>query len=176
MEHDDHRGFRHPNLEQWTVAHRGELMSAALTILRSWFAAGSPEPEHQTFGFGSFEEWQRELGGVLENAGVEGFLSNVHDFRDESAVDRKAWQQHLADLHGKYGTATFVVDDVRKDVINDEYTDPLGWHEGMPDPAKERRKYNWHLGNLYRGKRDVWADGRVLRRRDGIGHSGRVKW
>ena len=115
---------------------------------------------------------------MLENAGVEGFLSNVHDFRDESAVDRKAWQQHLADLTASTGQRRSSGDDVRKERHQRRVHRPAGTGtRGCRDPAKERRKYNWHLGEPGIAARgDVWADRRVLRRRDGMGHSGRVKW
>ena len=36
--------FRHPDLREWTRAHRGELVQAALTLVRAWVAAGQPPP------------------------------------------------------------------------------------------------------------------------------------
>ena len=59
--------FRHPNLVRWTRENRAELMSAALTIVRNWYAQGEPEAE-QSVGFGSFEDWQRIVSGILESA------------------------------------------------------------------------------------------------------------
>jgi hypothetical protein len=69
-------GFRHPDLRQWTRTNRGRLVTAALTLVRAWFAAGQPT-EPAEVGFGSFEAWQRIIGGILHAARVDGFLANT---------------------------------------------------------------------------------------------------
>ena len=43
-EHPERKsGFRHPDLRGHVLAHRGELLSAAITVLRGWLAAGRPQ-------------------------------------------------------------------------------------------------------------------------------------
>jgi hypothetical protein len=45
------------NLHEWVPAHRGELASAALTIIRAYLAAG--EPKQAVPNFARFEDWAR---------------------------------------------------------------------------------------------------------------------
>ena len=67
------RKFRHSKLEEWAKKNRRELAQAALTIIQDWIAKGC-SPGNQ--GFGGFEEWASILGGILQNAGIPGFLGN----------------------------------------------------------------------------------------------------
>ena len=62
------RQFRHPDLRGWVRTSRGRLLSACLTLARAWFIAGCPPPASPIVG--SFEEWCRIAGGILEFAGV----------------------------------------------------------------------------------------------------------
>jgi hypothetical protein len=57
-------GFKYPDLRAHVRANRGQLLSAALVILRGWFAAG--RPRHQLAPWGSFEGWS----GVVREAVV----------------------------------------------------------------------------------------------------------
>jgi hypothetical protein len=49
--------FRHPDLLEWVGANRGQLLAAALTILRAYCAAGRPDKGLSPWG--SFEGWSR---------------------------------------------------------------------------------------------------------------------
>ena len=64
--------FRHPKLMEWAEQHRGELLGACLTLARNWYANGQPAPSTPTLG--KFEDWCRVIGGILETAGIGGFL------------------------------------------------------------------------------------------------------
>ncbi len=46
------------NLDTWVPSHRGELVAAALTIIRAYLVAGEPKPQAPNFGDG-FGDWQR---------------------------------------------------------------------------------------------------------------------
>src|SRR5207245_64846 len=76
--------FRHPNLVEWTQAHRPALIAAALTMGRAWIDAGRP-PGPRTLGM--FEGWARVIGGILIVAGLEGFLSNLDDMYESADRD-----------------------------------------------------------------------------------------
>ena len=45
------------DLHSWVPAHRGELVAAALTIIRSYLVTGAPKPP--VANFARFEDWQR---------------------------------------------------------------------------------------------------------------------
>ena len=64
--------FRHP-LPGWALENRGRLVGACLTLCRAWVAAGMPAGRQV---MGGFEAWVRTMGGILDVAGVAGFLGN----------------------------------------------------------------------------------------------------
>lgn len=47
---------RHPDLIPWVSAHRGEILRAALTVLRAWVMAGRPDMGIRPWG-GGYESW-----------------------------------------------------------------------------------------------------------------------
>ena len=167
--------FRHPNLLSWTRENRARLMSAALTLVRYWYVQGEPDAE-QTVGFGSFEDWQRIIAGILECAGVSGFLDNLLSWREESAVDRRGWGGHLIEMWEHTNGTPFRTDDVRLLAVGEKITDPLADAEDTPDPAKDRRKFNYTLGTQYRKWRDVPVGGFVLRQDEAKAHNNVACW
>ena len=100
--------FRHPDLRQWVSAHRHELVAAALTLVRAWIAAGKPDPTGSS-SLGMFESWSRVMGGILQVAGVPGFLSNLSDFYESTDTEGEmvrsflaAWWEQYQDKEYKY--------------------------------------------------------------------------
>jgi putative DNA primase/helicase len=95
-------GFRHPDLRAWAAAHRAELVWAALTIVQAWVAAGRP-PGGQSLG--QFEQWARTTGGVLDIAGVPGFLANAAELYDTADAEAAAWRAFVGlwwERHGNH--------------------------------------------------------------------------
>jgi hypothetical protein len=91
------RDFKIDNLQEWTRQHRGELVAALLTLARGWVAAGRPEPDVELLG--SFEEWTRTVGGILQHAGVEGFLGNLETLYEQVGEETAEWSGFLEALH-----------------------------------------------------------------------------
>jgi putative DNA primase/helicase len=92
--------FRHPQLTAWTLENRGRLLQAALTLLRAWDVAGRPSGEAT---LGSYEQWAAVMGGILEVAGVEGFLQNRERFYDRADRESAAWGEFIAAWKSKHG-------------------------------------------------------------------------
>jgi hypothetical protein len=67
-------GWRVPDLLGWARQRRSDLLSACLTIVSGWINAGKPMGNYT---LGSYEEWARVMGGILDFIGVPGFLSNL---------------------------------------------------------------------------------------------------
>jgi hypothetical protein len=91
------RQFRHQNLRGWVTANRGRLLSASLTLARAWFVAGCPKSRSPTLG--SFEDWCRITGGILEFAGVPGFLDNLDEMYKQADPPTASWEAFLLELH-----------------------------------------------------------------------------
>ncbi len=99
-------GFAYPDLIGHTREHRGELLAALFTMVRAWIVAGKPRAASER-PFGSFDQWNRVVSGVLAYAGVEGFLAN----RDEvlSTIDEDAleWAEFVDALHARFESGAF---------------------------------------------------------------------
>jgi len=95
------RDFRHPELSAWTAKHRGELIYAALTLIQAWVAAGRPEADVTPLG--SFENWTRVMGGILQHAGVPGFLGNILEFYELADSESAVWREFLEVWWQRYG-------------------------------------------------------------------------
>lgn len=104
------RKFRHPDLRGWVQSNRGYLLAAILTLARAWFVAGCPQPSTPILG--SFEEWCRIVGGILEFAGVPGLLGNLDELYRQSDPTVAAWEAFLIDLFKQMPRAGFKVADI----------------------------------------------------------------
>lgn len=82
--------FRHPELRTWVSEHRRELVEAFLTLVQSWIAAGRPRFSGRALG--SFEVWTHTIGGILEHAGISGFLANSDEFYEQADIETAVWR------------------------------------------------------------------------------------
>lgn len=87
-------GFKHASLQEWTLENRGDLVTAALILIRHWFKAGCP-PGRQTVG--GFESWARVIGGILEAAGIDGFMGNADELYEQSDPAAALWAAFVAE-------------------------------------------------------------------------------
>ena len=62
-------GFRHPDLLGWSRANRAALVSACLTLVRAWLAAGRPRGRYT---MGSYETWASVAGRPPRRGGRVG--------------------------------------------------------------------------------------------------------
>jgi len=76
--------FKKPRLAAWVSEHRGELVAAALTLVRAWIDEGEPVGSKT---LGRFEQWSEVMGGILGVAGIPGFLTNLHEFYEASDAE-----------------------------------------------------------------------------------------
>ncbi len=91
---EDKGGFRYPDLRAHVLRHRGELLTAAITILRAWHLAGRPHRDLPPWG--SYEGWS----GVVRAAVVFADLPDPGQTRLalQTQADRDA--ANLASLMG----------------------------------------------------------------------------
>lgn len=167
--------FRHPgqsglDLLSWTRKNRCEVMAAILTLVRAWFAQGQPRPRRGV-SFGSFETWEKITGGIVQTAGLEGFLDNLKVWRSESDFDTQYWQGHLGWLRETFGEEPFKTAQVREKAM----ADPPGYlaPPKLDDPSD--KGYGKALGEAYsrlRGRRygKLWVE------RNGTAHGHVSVW
>lgn len=102
-------GFKHDPLSEWEVEQRGLLVRACLVLVQAWLAAGRPRGRAR---LGSFESWASVMGGILDVAGVPGFLANADDFYATSDAEGEAWRELVALWWERSGTAPMRVADL----------------------------------------------------------------
>ena len=78
-------GFRHYPLLPWVKANRVLLIDACITIVMDYIKNG--QPSWNGTPLGSFEEFSKVMGGILQNAGVDGFMSDMALQRDSLDVE-----------------------------------------------------------------------------------------
>ena len=85
--------FKHPEVTTWATENRTALVSAIVTLIRAWMAAGEPLDRAR---LGSFERWSSIIGGILKIAGVPGFLANLDQLYEAADVEGQAWREFTA--------------------------------------------------------------------------------
>lgn len=85
----DRKGFKHDPIEEWTNDNRRSLVEAALTLVSAWVHAGQPYSGRK---IGSFENWTRVIGGILQFCGIEGFLQNREKFYEHADEENEMWR------------------------------------------------------------------------------------
>jgi hypothetical protein len=73
---EDRTGFAIPNVIEWSKQNRSRQVWACLTIIQAWLSAGKPQGK---ISMASFEPFAHVMGGILNVAGVPGFLTNLTD-------------------------------------------------------------------------------------------------
>ncbi len=115
--------FKHPDLMGWVRANRARLVAACLTLCRAWISAGRPRGERS---IGSYEAWAQTMGGILEVAGIEGFLENLDDMMAASDSEGAMWRGFISSWWDRFGTAEVGSSDLYDLAITCEPPLPLG--------------------------------------------------
>ncbi len=92
-ENPSERPFAHPDIEGWVTQNRQTIVSALCVIVRAWLNAGKPlgRKRHPRY-----HEWSSVIGGILEVAGVPGFLDNIHLLKSSANTLDDAWRHFMA--------------------------------------------------------------------------------
>jgi len=154
--------FRHTNLPLWVRQHRRELVQAILTMIQAWVDKGMPlfaKP------LGSFENWSQVIGGILEVAGIPGFLGNLQSQYDSADSEHAVWREFVISWWEKYREKPVKVSD-----LNDfcETNDLLTGLRSDGSPRSQQTK----LGNALRRLLERnFAGYRILQATEGVKQS-----
>lgn len=111
------KNFLHPHLHSWVKEDRKKLVEAGLTIIRYWFVSGKPIGKNIILG--SFEEWSRNIGGILSNVGASEFLANSSELYQIMDVETSEWEGFLIRLHKLFGERYVSVKEIVSAFNND---------------------------------------------------------
>lgn len=155
-----HSGVSGYELVEWAQRNRRQLVTALLTLVRAWFADGQPKMK-RAVSFGSFEQWERTVGGIVEHAGLPGFLDNLKVWRSESDFDSQYWVSHLHWLRQEFGDQPFRTIDVKGKAITAMSGHLYPGPPRLDDPTD--KAYSKMIGEAYartRGRRyeNLWIE------------------
>lgn len=72
--------FKHENLDGWVKDHHKEYVERILTVICAW--TNGAMPLFSGTPLASYVEWSQIVGGILEYAGVNGFLADGEEKAD----------------------------------------------------------------------------------------------
>ena len=133
--------FRHPDLMTWVRANRARLVAACLTLCQAWIAAGRPRGQRT---IGSYENWAGTIGGILDTAGIDGFLGNLEEMMAASDAEGGAWGVFVNGWWARYGTAEVKAADLYEIALACEPPIPLA---GASEHAR-RIRFGKALGKM----------------------------
>jgi hypothetical protein len=111
-DHPEDRTDFHHELPTFAYERRPQLVWAILTVVQAWLTDGRPEPDVTPLG--SFEDWTRVIGGILDTLKIPGFLTDRETLRANTDTELEAeqwlletwWRMHHDELTtvGSLGT------------------------------------------------------------------------
>ncbi|MFH1530144.1 MAG: hypothetical protein ABIK09_05340, partial [Pseudomonadota bacterium] len=96
----ERKNFKHWPLKHWVLDNRAALVHAVLTLVQAWISRGRP-PGMRTLG--SFEHWASTIGGILDVAGIPGFLENADELFDAADLEGQEWREFTAAWWREHG-------------------------------------------------------------------------
>lgn len=165
-------GFRHEDLIAWGLTERSRLVRAALILVRAWLARGRPNWSGRPLG--SFEDWSRTLGGILEVAGSGHFLGNLQQFYDAAIDDVEEDRSFVHAWYERFGSTEVLARDLI--IVANQVDPPEGTfadllREKVTSKSLARRLRALH-GRVYddlevvhiprKGKADLYKIGKVI--------------
>jgi hypothetical protein len=92
--------WKHNDPITYAIENHSKIVEAVLTLARNWVTNGKT-PGGKTLG--SFDNWARIIGGILENTGNHNFMGNIDDFLqgsiDETLTNLiSVWHKEKGDI------------------------------------------------------------------------------
>mgnify|MGYP003381573546 CR=1 FL=1 len=151
------KGFKHPALQEWILENRGDVVTAAIVLIRHWFESGRP-PGKQTVG--GFESWARVIGGILDAAGIGAFMGNTSELYELSDPTAALWEAFVEEWWKQFEDKPVGVKELFP--LADSEPDIGATGLGLLDTlmtGHTARARKVKLGNLLREREDTVIDG-----------------
>jgi len=109
---EEREGFKYPDLAAHVRTHRGELLGAALTVLRAYFVAGRPQTKLRPWG--SYEAWSALIRQCLVWLGLPDPGETREELRATADQEGRVLAAllsalHEADPHGQGMTTAQII-------------------------------------------------------------------
>ncbi len=163
------RAFRHSDLTGWLRRHRHEVVWACLVLAQNWIAQGRPQWSGSPMG--SYESWCCVLGGILQAAGIDGFLENRPDLYRRGDTDSEEWRAFTSAWWGTHRDAAVKVADLQP-IAEETLTSFFDQLKAGADNKTIRTK----LGKAIAERQDTRFENLFVRRAGADGHSKTALW
>jgi len=80
--------FKHPDIDGWLADHRDKAVHNIAILIQNWITKGC---NYSGPVQGTFESYCHVVGGVLESAGINGFLENRDEFATQAATSENEY-------------------------------------------------------------------------------------
>lgn len=102
--------FKHDPIEDWALEHRSEIVQAILVLIQAWVSEGAPLAD---VTMGSFQQWAKTIGGILEFLDIPGFLDNRDEMFEVADAREMEWRCFVQAWWDEYGGAPVATSDLR---------------------------------------------------------------
>ena len=104
------KDFKHDPIEDWVLEHRNEIVQAILVLIQAWVSEGAPLAD---VTMGSFQQWAKTMGGILEFLDIPGFLDNRDEMYEVADAKEMEWRCFVQAWWNEYGGAPVATSDLR---------------------------------------------------------------
>ncbi len=157
-------GFRHPNLEAFMAKTRERAIWYTALMVRHWMTTGA---NYTGPVQGTFESYCHVVGGILEAAGIEGFLNNRNEFTSEAATSEGEWLQLVNAWFERHGES-----EVTAGQLN-EICDELGVLTFLRGTNRPTLQLSYNLHTTLRQR--VFNNYMIVRRETPVGQAHRFR-
>lgn len=155
--------FRHPDLLGYVTANRDRILGALLGLVEHWRASGRALSR---IPLGGFERWAACVGGILESAGYDGWLTNLAEWRgevDSTTCESTEFVALWSRLHGTDWVESVTLFKLASD------NDIFGWLDRYSTDRARRTSFGMRVLNRLANQVVAVAGVRYRVEVDGIG-------
>lgn len=95
-------GFKRDHILNYALTNRVYLLGLLCKLVEEWLSELSPSGSKRK---GTYERWAAIIGGILEVAGVTGFLDNEDKLKELAVEDDGEWKAFVAAWAEEFGSA-----------------------------------------------------------------------
>lgn len=128
------REFKHPKILRWVKKHRNLALTKIFTMIKAWKMDGAHPGTAEPLG--SFENWTMIISGILEYAGVHGFMENAAELWDDADQPNAMWDLFLGQWKTLIGNKPVTTKELM-DILRDPSPMYSRLRECMPEDVAE---------------------------------------
>ena len=141
-------GFLHGDLLNWARRQRPRLVQACLSLIQAWLDQGRPRWTGTPLG--SFEEWSAVLGGILDVAGIPGFLQNTESTYADADIETEEWRVLTHLWWERFASAPVKASDLHELCLQNELlAEVLGFGSVRSQVSRLGRALNRHVDRFF---------------------------